>query len=357
MVKSLGNFPDPFIAGISGQPDALRRAAGGVLEQLPDFRRLKREHGGTLVFSGMGSSYDACYPTVTSLAGGGIPAVMVDAAELAHFRLPIVRDGDLLILVSQSGESAESVRVAESLRERGDAPFIVSVTNGATNTLSSLSDVALDTRAGTETGPSTMTFAASVVTLAALGRVIAGHEPAEAADAVARDADRVARSIERLLVDPAERAGALATWHGDRPRTVLLGRGGARAASEMGALTLKEAVGMPVESLQTAQFRHGPLELAGPGLAAIVIATEPETLSLDLALTAELVALESAALVVSDRVHGVDGALEIALGNLDRVVSAAAAIVPAQLLAWRLAALRGRDPSSYVHASKVTTRE
>ena len=58
---------------------------------------------------------------------------------------------------------------------------------------------------------------------------------------------------------------------------MVLGRGPARAAAEMAALTLKEAVGMPAEALETAQFRHGPLELAGPNLAAVVIATEPET--------------------------------------------------------------------------------
>ena len=45
---------------------------------------------------------------------------------------------------------------------------------------------------------------------------------------------------------------------------------------------------MPIESLQTAQFRHGPLELAGPDLAAMVIATEPETRDLDVAMAGEL---------------------------------------------------------------------
>ena len=83
-------------------------------------------------------------------------------------------------------------------------------------------------------------------------------------------------AMERLLDDLAT-SDELVAWLGDRDTAVILGRGPARAAAEMGALTLKEAVGMPIESLQTAQFRHGPLELAGPNLAAMVIATEPET--------------------------------------------------------------------------------
>ena len=65
----------------------------------------------------MGSSYDACYPAVTALARAGVAATMVDTAELLHFRLPMLGPDDDLILVSQSGESAETVRVAEVLRE------------------------------------------------------------------------------------------------------------------------------------------------------------------------------------------------------------------------------------------------
>jgi glucosamine--fructose-6-phosphate aminotransferase (isomerizing) len=282
---------------------------------------------------------------------------MLDAAELLHFRLSVVRNGDLLILVSQSGESVEIVRVAEAMRARGDAPVLVAVTNGAANSLASLADVTLDTRAGTETGPSTMTFAASLVILAAIGRTLAGDEPAAATATVAREAERVASSIEHLLGNHSDLADRIGGWHAQRPNTVLLGRGGARAAAEMGALTLKEAVGIPVESLQAAQFRHGPLELAGPDLAAIVIATEPETVGLDLALASELAGLGSAVLVVSERGNEPADALRVGIGRLDRALSAGAAIVPTQLLAWRLAALRGRDPGAYVHASKVTTRE
>ena len=111
---------------------------------------------------------------------------------------------------------------------------------------------------------------------------------------------------------------------------------------------------MPVESLQTAQFRHGPLELAGPTLAAMVIATEPETRELDLAVGEELRGLGAAVWTVT---AGGAGPGDTDVGPLDRLLSPAAAIVPAQLLAWRLAVLAGREPGTYVHAAKVTTHE
>jgi glutamine---fructose-6-phosphate transaminase (isomerizing) len=114
---------------------------------------------------------------------------------------------------------------------------------------------------------------------------------------------------------------------------------------------------MPVESLQTAQFRHGPLELAGPDLAAIVLATEAETGELDRSLGADLASLGAAVLLVTTGGPAPDGTMSIPIRPLDRLLSPAAAVVPAQLLAWRLSVERGRTPGSYVHASKVTTRE
>ena len=301
----------------------------------------------------MGSSYDACYPGVTSLAAAGTPAVMLDSAELLHFRLPMLHAGDTAVLVSQSGESAETVRAAQLVRQRGDAPFMVAVTNDPESSLAREADVTLRTFAGEETGPSTMTFAAALTVVGAIAMAIEGVAPDEVARRMAADADAAAQAIDDLLAHE-QLAEDLVTWHGGRATTVLLARGGARAAAEMGALTLKEAVGMPVESFQAAQFRHGPLEIAGPSMAAMVFATEPETQDLDLGIAEELRALGAAVWTVTAGVAA-PGATDI--GALHRLLSPAAAIAPAQLLAWRLAILAGREPGAYVHAAKVTTRE
>ena len=361
-MKWLGKFPDPFIEEIAGQPDALRRAAAGLSGQRSALLQIAgAARGRAIVFTGMGSSYDACYPVVTHLAGAGATAVLVDASELLHFRRAMLDAATLVIAVSQSGESAEVVRLAHALAGRSDRPFLVAVTNGWTNTLAREAAVVLDTGAGAETGPSTMTFAASLVCLAALGGALTGEEPDLVLERVAREAERTARAIEDVLDDEAL-PGRLADLLGERRSAVILGRGPARAAAEMGALTLKEAAGLAIESLQAAQFRHGPLELAGPGLAAMVIATEPETSDLDLGLAEELVAAGSAVLVITTGYHGTGrsapaGALRVDIGDLAGPLAPAASIVPAQLLAWCLAGRRGRRPGAYERASKVTTVE
>ncbi|MEO8475656.1 MAG: SIS domain-containing protein [Actinomycetota bacterium] len=356
-MRSLGNFPDPFIAEISGQPDALRRAATGLREDESALRAIAAAATGRhLIFTGMGSSYDACYPAVTELAQAGIPATMVDAAELLHFRRAIANGDALLIAVSQSGESAEIVRLLDLVRRDAGPPIVVAVTNGAGNTLARSADHVLDTRAGKESGPSTMTFAASLVVVAAVGRVLAGLDPVAVIDRVDRAAELAAGAAERLIAEVGV-ADELADWFADPQTAVILGRGPARAAAEMGALTVKEAVGIPIESLQTAQFRHGPLELVGPGLAAILVATEPETLEIDLELATELVRFGAHVLLVTAGAHELPGARTLTTGTLDRGLTPAVSVIPIQLLAWRLATRHGREPGAYYRAAKVTTHE
>ncbi len=352
-MKSLGKFPDPFIGEISGQPDALRRAADGLADQARQLETLRDRRGGAIVFAGMGSSYDACYPAVTELGRARGTSLMVDAAELLHFRLPMLGPDDDLVLVSQSGESAETVRVAQQLRTNANSPRVVAVTNDPTSSLAASADITISTNAGVETGPSTMTFAAALVVLGVIAKVAAGIGPGDAASAISLEADMTAAAIDDLL-GQEDLPDDLVAWHGGRATTVILARGGARAAAEMGALTLKEAVGMPVESLQAAQFRHGPLELAGPGLAAMVMATEQETRDLDLSMADELRHLGAAVWTIT---AGVPAPAATDIGPLHRLLSPAAAIVPAQLLAWRLAILAGREPGSYRHAAKVTLHE
>ena len=96
-------------------------------------------------------------------------------------------------------------------------------------------------------------------------------------------------------------------------------------------------------------FRHGPLELAGPGMTAIVMATEPETRRLDLGLAADLVDAGANVLVVTPDGEAPKGARSVATGYLDRALLSAVSIVPVQLLAWKLAQTRGRTPGA-VHA-------
>ena len=355
-MKWLGKFPDSFLAEIGGQPDALRRAANALGDQRDTLAALRDagRHAGSVVFTGMGASYDACYPAVNELAVHGVLALQIDAAELLHFRSHVLSPATVLVLVSQSGRSAEVVRLLDALDKRAERPVVLSVTNGLANPLAERADLRLDTRAGTEEGPSTMTFASSLVQLAAVAGTLSersGVDPIERARTAAHGASEAVGTV----LDDETLAPRLADA-ADQETLVVLARGPARAAAEMGALTLKEC-GVTAESYETAAFRHGPFELAGPGLGAVVVATEPETRSLDIGLAADLVGTGASVVVVSSEGDVPEGALAVRIPTVDRLLSPAVSIVPIQLLAWRLANARGRIPGVYTRASKVTTRE
>src|SRR5918995_7526281 len=116
-MRSLGGFSDPFLAEIAGQPDAMRRAAAAPLDQRDHLDRVREAASvtPTIVFTGMGSSYDACYPAVNDLAGRGVSALLVDTGELLHFPPPILNAKTPVVIVSQSGESAEIVKLVSAI--------------------------------------------------------------------------------------------------------------------------------------------------------------------------------------------------------------------------------------------------
>lgn len=355
---------DVFLTEILGQPDAFRRAGRGIVDQLDRLVRLLDARtgraAGSIVLSGMGSSLDACRAAATVLAGRGVLATVVNAAELLHFRLSALGSSTLLIALSQSGESVEIVRLADALGRRADRPFLLAITNGIANPLAERADLVLDTRVGPELGPATGTFAGSLVVLAAVVEALAPAADLEPALRRVADAAGHAAGVGAgLLVAPGRSAARLVTWLGDRAVVAILGRGTARAAAEIGALTLKEAAAFPAEAYDTAAFRHGPLELAGPALAAVVIATEEATASLDRAFAAELATDGAAVLLVGggDGTAAMPGVESVDVGVLDPMLAPAVTVIPLQLLAWRLALDRGRRPGEFIRAAKVTMRE
>ena len=244
---------------------------------------LSRRRAG-FVLTGMGSSFDACLAAASVLARRGAMATTVNTAELLHFRTGALSAATPVLAVSQSGQQRRAACASPNgsarLKQR---PPLVTLTNGLANPLADLADIAFDTAAGIET----CTVDQDLRRLP--GRVAGARRRHRRPGAVrgGRDAarrrrptpSRAAAAAARLLRRrgrprrSAWRAGAASDhW------LVVLGRGTARAAAEMGALILKEAAARHAESLDTAEFRHGPLELSGPDLAAAIVSTEPATL-------------------------------------------------------------------------------
>ena len=251
--------------------------------------RVERDHLDHVVITGMGGSYYAAIPLWLRLAAAGRPATLIDTAELLHTAPNLVTPRSLLVMVTQSGETIEAVRLLE--RVGGRAP-LVAVTNGRDNTVARAADYSLATAAGAEQSVSGKSYVTSLLALDALGRALIGLP-------LAPERWEAPIAAVRALLDDWERVEAtLASALGAATPLYVLARGASLATACAGALTIKEASRRPAEGMSAAQFRHGPLEMIAPGMGAILLAPASATRPLIYGLAAELAGYGVATAVV-----------------------------------------------------------
>ncbi|MGE5248906.1 MAG: SIS domain-containing protein, partial [Bacteroidota bacterium] len=150
---------NPYIADILAQPQALREGVSGYPSRaVRDLRNwLLKGDFDRILITGMGSSYNAAYPAVIQLAGQAVPVELVNTAELLHARRGMIRPRSLLWMNSQSGESAEVVRLLEQIRHLRPACSLAFV-NAASSSLALEADVTVPIHAGPEATVSTKTY-------------------------------------------------------------------------------------------------------------------------------------------------------------------------------------------------------
>ena len=366
-----GERPDAWLGEILGQPAAMTRASVALAAR-PDLLAALAaagRPGAPIVLTGMGSSAAACAAAATVLGGAGVLATPIETAELLHFQLPALAAAGTLVIVSQSGAGAELVRLLDALGSLPARPLVVGVANGIANPLFRRADIAFDTAAGSETGPSSGTFVAALVTLAGIVRALAGGPSADApriAAEVGHLAGAAARALADVLAAAPPAAATIDAAFAGRSHRVILGRGTARPAADMGALTLKEGAALGCEAQDPAAFRHGPLELAGPGLGAVIISLDPATAPLDAGLAAEIAAAGSGVVLIGPAEATGRTAVgaaaparvtAIPVPAVDPLLAPAVALPPLQLFAHLLAVRAGREPGVLLRAAKVTLRE
>lgn len=302
--------------------------------------------GRRVLLAGMGSSSFALYPALLRLQAAGFAAAQVELAELLHFGGPLDAD-TLLVVVSQSGETVEALRLLE---RRPPAGPLVAVTNTPDSTLGRAATHLVPTLAGDEKTVATRTYTTSLLALSLMAELALGERPEALHERLAPTLAAVAHAAAegRALVD-----GLAEAWLAPGPLTIL-GRGPSLATALSGGLLFKETAKIPAEGLSTAQFRHGPIEIAQPGHRAIIVAGPGDTLALDLGMARDLRAAGSQVLVVGPA--SADAADQVI--PLPPVwLAPLAEIVPLQLLARRMALGLGIAPGSFRHITKVTAKE
>jgi glucosamine--fructose-6-phosphate aminotransferase (isomerizing) len=289
-------------------------------------------------------------------------AVDIDVASEFRYRAPVMEAGGLMIVISQSGETADTLAALRHAKAEGQT--IAAVVNVPTSTMAREADLLLPTHAGPEIGvASTKAFTCQLAVLAALaanlakakGRLTTEEEreivlhlaeaPAALNDALGRD-----EAIEAM-------AGAVAG-----ARDVLyLGRGTDYPLALEGALKLKEISYIHAEGYAAGEMKHGPIALIDENVPVIVIAPSGPLFEKTVSNMQEVQARGGKVVLISDA-EGIAAAGENCLATIEMptahpLITPIVYAVPVQLLAYHVAVAKGTDVDQPRNLAKSVTVE
>lgn len=341
----------PYIDNILEQPEALRKVARSLkAERGIDALVSKFRAGGfdRVVLSGMGASYYAFYPTYLALARLGLPVIWAETSELLYGLRGLIGPKSLLVLASQSGESAEIVALLDELAKSASRPAVLGITNAEGGSLARKSDAALLIEAGPEHTVSTKTYVNTLAVSGFMARALSGEPTAAFLDECLSAAD----SLESYLGGWERRSADLKNRIGLPKRLYYVGRGDSLAAVMNGALITKESTKYAPQGSSAAQFRHGPFELVDGDLTVIVFEGSGPERELNLRLAEDVVRYGGRSFTLGEKPHSIVPQIEIPAGpDSVRPIYEIAAV---QLLTVALAELNGFVPGAFRNSGKVT---
>ena len=305
-----------------------------------------------------GTSYNAGMVArywLESIAG---VACDVEIASEFRYRKFVTRPNSLLVTISQSGETADTLAALRLAKESG---FMAAMTicNVATSSLVRESDFAFMTRAGVEVGvASTKAFTTQLTCLllltAALGR-LKGNVSAEQEADIVHALQRLPALIEAALTHEKE-IEKLSEDFADKQHSLFLGRGEFYPIAMESALKLKEISYIHAEAYAAGELKHGPLALIDNEMPVIVVAPENDLLEKVKSNIEEVKARGGQLFIFADHDAGL-GYKTLVFPKVDEVTAPIFYTVPLQLLSYHVALIKGTDVDQPRNLAKSVTVE
>ena len=288
--------------------------------------------------------------------------------ELAHefrYRDPVVNAKTLVVAVSQSGETMDTLMAVRHAREQGATVLAIVNTHGST--IPRESDAVLYTHAGPEVAvASTKAFLAQITAAYLLGLYLAQLRgtkfPDEIAEVIA-DLRAMPEKIAKVIAD-AGRVRQIARWMADTSSVLFLGRHVGYPVAMEGALKLKELAYIHAEGFAAGELKHGPIALIEPGQPVFIIVPSPrgrDSLhSKVVSNIQEIRARGARTLVIAE--EGDDAVLPFAdevffVPQTPTLLAPLVSVVPLQIFACELATARGLDVDQPRNLAKSVTVE
>ncbi|HZR30682.1 MAG TPA: SIS domain-containing protein [Terriglobales bacterium] len=338
-----------YFRDLLAQPQALRDTLAG-LQLTPKLQELAvgldREKYQRIVLTGMGGSFHALHPLNLRLTEHGFTSVMAETSELIHYMPQLLTQETLLIAVSQSGRSAETLRLLEMPERRGP---IIGITNTEGSPLATRATAAVVTRAGNEFSVSCKTWVAAVAAMAWIGEVLCEGKPERITAELAAAAD----AMQQYLNNWERHVGALIPELEGIRDLFTVGRGSSLAAALTAGLTIKESTRVHSEGMSSAAMRHGPFEILSPEVFVLVYEGDSKTTDLNRALISDVRKIGARAVLCGP--HSDQPAAKLPeSGNGARPVLE---MLPAQMISLALAAIKGIEAGKFQRIAKVTATE
>jgi glucosamine--fructose-6-phosphate aminotransferase (isomerizing) len=315
-----------------------------------------------IVIVACGTSYHAGLVGRYAIEEWARVPVEMDVASEYRYRNPVVGDDDLVIGITQSGETADTLAAMRLARERGAR--VLAITNVMGSQATREADAVLYTRSGMEISvAATKTFVAQVATMYLIGLRLAELrgtlEPQRLAELIA-EMKSLPSKVERTIEGCEERVREVSAAYAERRFFLYLGRHIGLPVCLEGALKLKEISYIPTDAYAAGEMKHGPIALLDSSTPVICVATESPILDKVLSNAEEVRArgAETIAIVTEgcERVGEVaEQTIEVA--RSDWILQPILAILPLQLLAYDIARARGLNVDQPRNLAKTVTVE
>ncbi len=357
MSKEIFEQPESLRTCMRGRIDLQegRIVLGGLAQVDRELTRCKR-----IILTACGTAWHACLVgeyLIEEMAR--IPCEVEYASEL-RYRNPLIFDRTVVIAISQSGETADTLAALREAREKG--ALVLGIVNAVGSTIARETDAGVYLHVGPEIGvASTKAFTGQVTVLSMIAAMLGRkrHMSPQACQQFLTDLHRIPETIERTL-DLSTQTRQIAARFVEANNWLYLGRGLQYPIALEGALKLKEISYIHAEGLPAAEMKHGPIALISKGMPVVVVAQRGHLYEKVISNIEEV--RSRGGHVIAVATEGDEQIRNLAedvlyVPDVPEELQPLVTVIPLQLLAYHAAVLRGCDVDKPRNLAKSVTVE
>ena len=364
-----GNFEHFMLKEIYEQPRAIEDSLRGRMNAQQGWIKLggldeyinRIDNAGRFIVTACGTSWHSGLIGEYLIEDLARVPVEVEYASEFRYRNPIIKENDVVIAISQSGETADTLAAIELAKER--QALIYGICNVIGSSIARTSHAGSYTHAGPEIGvASTKAFSTqvSIITLIALQMaMVKGTLPTSKIREILTELENISKKIEETL-QVNDQVKEIAAIYKDATNFLYLGRGYNFPVALEGALKLKEISYIHAEGYPAAEMKHGPIALIDENMPVVFLATNKSAYEKIVSNIQEVKARKGKIIAVvlkgdTQIAELADHVIEVP--ETEEILSPLITIVPLQLLAYHIAILRGCNVDQPRNLAKSVTVE